>query len=89
MVTVTPKQYATLQDPKVYQRTKYGIPASNNIQYALDTVLTDGCTHGDSFKTIKKKNSNLCQEFFLHICVPNPYKNTPLNSICIQQNHKI
>ena len=43
-VTVTPKQYVTLRDPKVYQHIKYGIPTSNNIRDILRTRFgqTDG-----------------------------------------------
>ena len=36
-VTVTPKQYATLRDIKVYPQTKYRISTSNNIGDMLPT----------------------------------------------------
>ena len=41
MVTVTQKQYVTLCDPKMYPHTKFGIPMSNNIGYALDTIILE------------------------------------------------
>ena len=36
-VTVTPKQYVTLRNPKVYPHTEFGIPTSNNIGDMLRT----------------------------------------------------
>ena len=36
-VTMTPKQYATLRDPKVFLHTEFGIPTSNNIEETLWT----------------------------------------------------
>ena len=57
-VTVTPRQYASLRDPKAQTHTKFGIPTSNNIGDMLWTwvrlELTDGRmdTWTESSKTI-------------------------------------
>ena len=34
-----PKQYVTLGDPKAYLHTKFGIPASNNLEGVLLTIF--------------------------------------------------
>ena len=36
-----PKWYAPLRHPKRNQRTKFGIPTSSNIGYALDTIILE------------------------------------------------
>ena len=36
-----PKWYAPLRHPKMNQRTKFGIPTSNNIGYALDIIILE------------------------------------------------
>ena len=37
--TVTQLWYVTLHHPKIHQQTKFGIPTSNNMRYAPDTIF--------------------------------------------------
>ena len=38
-VTVTQLWYTTLRHPKMHPHTKFEIPTSNNMRYALDTII--------------------------------------------------
>ena len=60
-VTVTQLWYVTLRHPKMHSHTKFEIPTSNNMRYALDTII---------LKTRSEVKVKVTQKWYLTPCHP-------------------
>ena len=66
-VTVTQSWYAALRHPKMHLHTKFEIPTSNNMRYALDTII---------LKTRSEVKVTVTRKWFATLRHPNMHLHT-------------